>query len=157
MTEAVGNQRIGKLIAVDIVSGHAVIKALAGKRDTLRLLQAAIKQREVDERIELDDPAVLAIVEKLIKQRRESITQFEAAGRTDLADKEKFESGILQAYLPAALSEAEVAEIIDAAMQSTGAASVKDMGKVVAAVKSQVAGRADMAQVSALIKAKLGA
>ncbi len=129
----------------------------AGKRDTLRLLQAAIKQREVDERIELDDPAVLAIVEKLIKQRRESITQFEAAGRTDLADKEKFESGILQGFLPAALSEAEIAKIIDAAMQSTGAGSVKDMGKVVAAVKPQLAGRADMAQVSALIKAKLGA
>lgn len=128
----------------------------AGKRDTLRLLQAAIKQREVDERIELDDAAVLAIVEKLIKQRRESITQFEAAGRTDLADKEKFETGILQAYLPASLSQAEISKIIDAAMQSTGAASVKDMGKVVAAVKPQVAGRADMAQVSALIKAKLG-
>jgi uncharacterized protein YqeY len=128
----------------------------AGKRDTLRLLQAAIKQREVDERIELDDPAVLAIVEKLIKQRRESITQFEAAGRTDLADKEKFESGILQAYLPASLSQSEIAQIIDAAVQSTGAASVKDMGKVVAAVKPQVAGRADMGQLSALIKAKLG-
>ena len=96
------------------------------------------------------------VVEKLIKQRRESITQFEAAGRTDLADKEKFESGILQAYLPAALSEAEIAKIVDAAMQSTGAASVKDMGKVVAAVKPQVAGRADMAQVSSLIKARLG-
>ena len=129
----------------------------AGKRDTLRLLQAAIKQREVDERIELDDAAVLAAIEKMLKQRRESITQFEAAGRTDLADKEKFESGILQAYLPASLSEAEIAKIVDAAVQSTAAASVKDMGKVVAAVKPQVAGRADMAQVSALIKARLGA
>jgi uncharacterized protein len=129
----------------------------AGKRDTLRLLQAAIKQREVDERIELDDAAVLAAIEKMLKQRRESITQFEAAGRTDLADKEKFESGILQAYLPAALSEAEVTKIVDAAVQATGAASVKDMGKVMAAVKPQVAGRADMAQISALIKARLGA
>jgi uncharacterized protein len=129
----------------------------AGKRDTLRLLQAAIKQREVDERIELDDAAVLAAIEKMLKQRRESITQFEAAGRTDLADKEKFESGILQAYLPAALSEAEVAKIIDAAVQATGAASIKDMGKVMAAVKPQVAGRADMAQISSLIKARLGA
>lgn len=128
----------------------------AGKRDTLRLLQAAIKQREVDERVEMDDTAVLAIVEKLIKQRRESITQFEAAGRTDLADKEKMESAILQAYLPAALSEAEIAQIIEAALKSTGAAGIKDMGKVVAAVKPQVAGRADMAQISNLIKARLG-
>ncbi len=128
----------------------------AGKRDTLRLLQAAIKQREVDDRVEMDDTAVLAIVEKLIKQRRESITQFEAAGRTDLADKEKMESAILQAYLPAALSEAEIAQIIEAALKSTGAAGIKDMGKVVAAVKPQVAGRADMAQISNLIKARLG-
>jgi uncharacterized protein YqeY len=129
----------------------------AGKRDTLRLLQAAIKQREVDERIELDDTAVLAAIEKMLKQRRESITQFEAAGRTDLADKEKFESRILQAYLPAALSEAEIAKIVDTAVQAGGAASIKDMGKVMAAVRPQVAGRADMAQVSALIKARLGA
>jgi uncharacterized protein len=127
----------------------------AGKRDALRLLQAAIKQREVDERIELDDAAVLAVIEKMLKQRRESIAQFESAGRNDLADKEKFEQGILQAYMPAAMPEAEIAKLIDAAVRATGAASVKDMGKVMAAVKPQVAGRADMAQVSALIKARL--
>ncbi|ANB18917.1 GatB/YqeY domain-containing protein [Dokdonella koreensis] len=122
----------------------------------IRLIQAAIKQREVDERIVLDDTQVLAVLEKMLKQRRDSITQFEAAARTDLADKEKAEVTVIQGYLPAALDAAELAAIIDAAVAESGAASARDMGKVVALVKPRVAGRADMGQVSGLIKARLG-
>ena len=124
---------------------------------TLRMLQAAIKQREVDERITLDDPQVLAIIEKMVKQRKESIVQFEAGGRPDLADKEKSEIAQLQGYLPAQLSDAEIDALIKQAIASTGAASVKDMGKVMGVVKAQAAGRADMGAVSARIKAALGA
>jgi hypothetical protein len=123
----------------------------------IRLLQAAIKQREVDERIELDDAQVVAVIEKMLKQRRDSISQYEAAKRDDLADVEKFEVSVLQAYMPQALSDAEVEQMVVAAIAASGAAGVKDMGKVMAAVKPQVAGRADMGKVSALIKAKLGA
>ncbi|MFA5241062.1 MAG: GatB/YqeY domain-containing protein [Sulfuricella sp.] len=123
----------------------------------IRLLQAAIKQREVDERIELDDAQVVAVIEKMLKQRRDSISQYEAAKRNDLADVEKFEVSVLQAYMPQALSDAEVEQLVVNAIAASGAAGVKDMGKVMAAVKPQVAGRADMGQVSALIKAKLGA
>ena len=122
----------------------------------IRLLQAAIKQREVDERIELDDAQVVAVIEKMLKQRRDSITQYEAAKRQDLADAEKFEVTVLQAYMPQALSEAELEQLVMAAIGASGAAGVKDMGKVMAAVKPQVAGRADMGKVSALIKSKLG-
>ncbi len=121
----------------------------------LRLLLAAIKQREVDERIEVDDAGVIAIIEKMFKQRRDSISQYEAAGRQDLADVEKFEITVLQAYMPQALSESEVDAIVAQAVASSGATSVKDMGKVMAAVKPQLAGRADMGKVSALIKTKL--
>jgi uncharacterized protein YqeY len=124
---------------------------------TIRLLQAAIKQREVDERVAMDDAQVLSIIEKMIKQRKESIVQFEAGGRPDLADKEKSEIAQLQAYLPAQLDTAEIDAIIKDAIASTGAASVKDMGKVMAVVKSKAAGRADMGAVSARIKAALGA
>ncbi len=123
----------------------------------IRLLQAAIKQREVDERIELDDAQVVAVIEKMLKQRRDSISQYEAAKRNDLADVEKFEVSVLQAYMPQALSDAEVEQMVVDAIAASGAAGVKDMGKVMAAVKPQVAGRADMGKVSALIKAKLGA
>jgi hypothetical protein len=123
----------------------------------IRLLQAAIKQREVDERIELDDAQVVAVIEKMLKQRRDSISQYEAAKRDDLADVEKFEVSVLQAYMPQALSDAEVEQMVVDAIAASGAAGVKDMGKVMAAVKPQVAGRADMGKVSALIKAKLGA
>jgi uncharacterized protein YqeY len=122
----------------------------------IRLLQAAIKQREVDERIELDDAQVVAVIEKMLKQRRDSISQYEAANRHDLADVEKFEVTVLQAYMPQALSDADVEGFVVAAIAASGAAGVKDMGKVMAAVKPQVAGRADMGKVSALIKAKLG-
>jgi hypothetical protein len=123
---------------------------------TIRMLQAAIQQREVDERITLDDAQVIAVLEKMVKQRRESIVQFEQGGRQDLADKEKSEIVLLQHYLPAQLTEAEIDAIIRDAIASTGAASVKDMGKVMAAVKARAAGRADMGAVSARIKATLG-
>jgi len=118
----------------------------------IRFILAAIKQREVDERIQLDDTQVLAVLEKMIKQRRESITQFQAGGRADLVAKESAELAVLQAYLPAQLADAQVESLIRAAIASTGAASMKDMGKVMAAVKPQVQGRTDMGALSARIK-----
>jgi uncharacterized protein YqeY len=124
---------------------------------TIRMLQAAIKQREVDERIVLDDAQVLSAVEKMIKQRREAIAQFEAGGRADLVAKEAAELAILQAYLPEQLSDAELDALVAAAISETGAATVKDMGKVMALVKTRAAGRADMGVVGARIKARLGA
>ncbi|MCE2714035.1 MAG: GatB/YqeY domain-containing protein [Acidibacter sp.] len=123
----------------------------------IRMLQAAIKQREVDERITLDDTQVLSVIEKMIKQRREAIAQFEAGGRADLAAKELAEVALLQTYMPEPLSQAEVEALVAAAITETGAASVKDMGKVMALVKTRAAGRADMSAVSAIIKSKLGA
>jgi uncharacterized protein YqeY len=124
---------------------------------TIRMVQAAIKQREVDERITLDDAQVIAVLEKMVKQRKESITPFELGGRPDLAAKERAEIELLQAYLPAQLSEAEVDALIREAMAATGATSVKDMGKVMGVVKAKAAGRTDMAVVSARIKAALSA
>jgi uncharacterized protein YqeY len=123
---------------------------------TLRLITAAIKQQEVDERIELDDTQVLAQLDKMCKQRRESISQFEKAGRDDLIAQEVSELEIIQTYLPEQLGEDEIAALIDAAMAATGAASIKDMGKVMGQLKPKLQGRADMGAVSALIKAKLG-
>jgi uncharacterized protein YqeY len=123
---------------------------------TIRMLLAAIKQREVDERITLTDADVLAIVEKLIKQRRDSISQFQAANRQDLADAETFELNLLQQYLPSQLSEAEVLDELKKAIEETGAAGPKDMGKVMGLLKSRLAGRADMGKVSTLLKNKLG-
>jgi len=122
---------------------------------TVRLLLAALKQKEVDERVELSDADVLAIIDKMVKQRRESIAQFEKAGRNDLADGEKAEILVLTAYLPAQLSEAEVAQAIAAAISESGAASAKDMGKVMALLKPRLAGKTDMGRVSGLVKAKL--
>jgi uncharacterized protein YqeY len=122
---------------------------------TIRLLTAAIKQKEVDERIELDDKQVLAIIEKMIKQRKDSISQFEAGGRQDLADIEKAEMVILSAYMPSALSDAEVQAAVAAAVAESGATGPQDMGKVMAIVKPRLAGRADMTAVSALVKAAL--
>jgi uncharacterized protein len=122
----------------------------------IRLLLAAMKQKEVDERVELTDADVVSIIDKMIKQRRDSISQFEKGGRQDLADQEKFELGILQAYMPQALSDAEIDAEIAAAMQATGAKAMADMGKVMAVLKPKLAGRADMSKVSAQIKAKLG-
>jgi uncharacterized protein YqeY len=132
----------------------------AGEKDRLgaiRLILAAVKQREVDERITLDDTQVLAVLDKMVKQRRESITQFQSGGREDLVAKENAELVILQGYLPAQMSEAELDALITEAVASTGAASVKDMGKVMGIVKAKAQGRADMSAVSARIKAKLGA
>ena len=123
---------------------------------TIRLITAAIKQREVDERIELDDAQVLVVLDKMCKQRRESITQFEQAGRDDLAAQEKAELELIQQYLPEQLSDAEINKLIDAAMEQTGASSMKDMGKVMGQLKPKLQGRADMGAVSALIKARLG-
>lgn len=129
----------------------------AARLGAIRLLQAAIKQREVDERIELNDAQVVEAIEKMLKQRRDSISQYEAAGRQDLADVEKFEVAVLQEYLPAALTEPELDEILAKAIADTAASGIKDMGKVMAAVRPLVLGRADMGKVSALIKARLGA
>ncbi|HEY3785588.1 MAG TPA: GatB/YqeY domain-containing protein [Steroidobacteraceae bacterium] len=122
---------------------------------TIRMILAAVKQREVDERITLDDVQVLAALDKMIKQRREAIAQFQAGGRADLVAKETAEVAVLQGYLPAQMSEAEIDTLIAAAIASTGAASVKDMGKVMGVVKSKAQGRADMGALSARIKQKL--
>ena len=127
----------------------------AARLGTIRLLLAAIKQKEIDERIELDDAAVCSIVEKLIKQRRDSISQFQAAGRDDLVAAEQAELVVLQAYLPEPLSVAEVEAAVAAAIAESGAASARDMGKIMGLLKPRLAGRADMGQVSALIKARL--
>ncbi len=121
----------------------------------IRLLLAAVKQREVDERIELDDAQVVTAIEKMLKQRRDSISQFEAAGRQDLADAEKFEVSVLEAYMPQQMGDAEVAEAVAAAIAASGAVGAKDMGKVMAVLKPQLAGRADMSRVSAVVKSKL--
>jgi uncharacterized protein YqeY len=127
----------------------------AARLSAIRLLLSAMKQREVDERIELTDADVMGIIEKMIKQRRESIVQYEKGARADLADAEKFEVDVLSAYLPQQLAEAEVAAAIDAAMAETGAKAMPDMGKVMAILKPKLAGRADMGRVSALVKSKL--
>ena len=124
---------------------------------TIRLVNAAIKQREVDERIVLDDTQVLAVLEKMLKQRRDSITQFEAANRTDLAEKEKAEVAVIQAYLPAQMTLAEVDAAIATAIAESGATGPKDMGKVMGLAKAKVAGRTDMGKLSELVKAKLSA
>ena len=121
----------------------------------IRLILAALKQIEVDERIELDDARVLAILDKMVKQRRDSIAQYESAGRTELAEQEKFEIGIIQDYLPRQLSEEEIAALIDEALAATGASSMKDMGKLMGWLKPKLQGRADMGAVSASIKQKL--
>jgi uncharacterized protein len=122
---------------------------------TIRLINAAIKQREVDERITLDDTQVLSVIEKMIKQRRDSISQFEAGGRQDLADKEKAELNVLSAYMPAALSDEEVQAAVAAAVAETGAGGPQDMGRVMAVLKQKLAGRADMTAVSGKVKAAL--
>ena len=136
------------------------MKAAMRARETerlgaVRLLLAAIKQREVDERITLDDAAITSVVDKMIKQRKDSISQFEAAGRTDLADKDKAEMAILSAYMPEQMSEAEIVAEVQAAVAQAGAAGPQDMGKVMGVLKPKLAGRADMTAVSAQVKAAL--
>jgi uncharacterized protein YqeY len=136
----------------------AAMRAKDGQRlSAVRLLLAAMKQKEVDERVELADADVLSIIDKMVKQRRESIAQYEKAARADLAAQEQFEIGVLSAYLPQQMTEAEVAEAVAAAVAESGAASVKDMGKAMALLKPRLAGKADMGKVSALLKSKLGA
>ena len=127
----------------------------APRLSAIRLLLAAIKQREVDERKDMSDADVMSVIEKMMKQRRDSIEQFQKGGRQDLVDVEQFELSVLQAYLPKALSDAEVEAAVAAAVQSCGAKGMADMGKVMAVLKPQLAGRADMGKVSALVKAKL--
>ena len=127
----------------------------AARLSAIRLLLAAMKQREVDERIDLSDADIVAIIEKMLKQRRDSVTQYEAGGRQDLADVEKFEIGVLSGYMPQQLAEAEIAGEVAAAVAATGARGMQDMGKVKALLKPKLAGRADMARVSSLVKAKL--
>lgn len=126
-----------------------------GRRDAVRLLLAAIKQKEVDERVVLDDAAVVAVIDKMLKQRRDSITQYDAAGRADLADAERFEADLLTAYMPAGLSDAEIGAALAAAIAEAGAAGPGDMGKVMAVLKPKLAGRADMSEVSKRVKAAL--
>jgi len=131
----------------------------AGEKERLgviRMITSAIKQREVDERIVLDDAQVLVVLEKMIKQRKESVAQFQAGNRQDLVDKESAEITLLQTYMPSRLSDAELDALIAEAVAATGAASIKDMGKVMAVIKAKAQGRADMAAVGAKIKAKLG-
>jgi hypothetical protein len=127
----------------------------AARLSTIRLLLSAIKQKEVDERIELSEADVLAIIDKMIKQRRESIAQFEKASRQDLVDKEKAEIAVLSAYLPQRMSDAEIQKAIETVISETGASGAKDMGKVMAALKAKLAGRADMSAVSGLVKTRL--
>ncbi|MFC0679477.1 GatB/YqeY domain-containing protein [Lysobacter korlensis] len=129
-----------------------------GDKDTLgviRLINAAIKQKEVDERIELDNAAVLAVLDKMVKQRRDSVSQYDAAGRADLADVERAEIIVIERYLPAKMGEAEILVAIDAAVAETGASSAADMGKLMGVLKPKLAGQADMGQVSALVKKRL--
>jgi uncharacterized protein len=127
----------------------------SARLSAIRLVLSAIKQREVDERIQLTDADVLSVLEKMIKQRRESIVQYEKAARNDLADVEKFEIGVLSAYLPQQMGDAELAQAVAAALAESGASGIKDMGKVMAILKPRLAGRADMGAVSSLVKAKL--
>lgn len=134
----------------------AAMKAREAERlSAIRLMLAAIKQLEVDERKDLSDPEVISVIEKMIKQRRDSIAQFQSAGRKDLVDKETFELGLLSSYLPKQLSDDEIASEITAVLAQTAARGVSDMGKVMGLLKGKLAGRADMARVSALVKAKL--
>ena len=127
----------------------------AGKRDAIRLLLAAIKQKEVDERIVLDDATVVVVIDKMLKQRRDSITQYDAAGRQDLANAERFEADLLTGYMPAGLSADEVAAAVAAAIAESAAAGPGDMGKVMAVIKPKLAGRADMSDISRRVKAAL--
>ena len=125
------------------------------RRDAIRLLQAAIKQREVDERIEMNDAMVIAVIEKMIKQRNDSITQYVAAKRKDLADIERYEVGVLQAYMPKALNDSEIESIVEEVISLIGAKKPQEMGKVIAALRPKLAGRADMGKVAALVKSRL--
>ena len=140
------------------ITEHMIAAMRSGdtkRRDAIRLLQAAIKQREVDERIEMDDAMVIVVIEKMIKQRKDSITQYVAAKREDLADIERYEVGVLQAYMPKALNDSEVESIVEEVISLIGAKKPQEMGKIIAALRPKLAGRADMGKVAALVKSKL--
>ncbi len=140
------------------VTEHMIAAMRSGdtkRRDAIRLLLAAIKQREVDERTEIDDAAVIVIIEKMIKQRKDSITQYVAAKREDLVNIEKYEVGVLQAYMPKALNDSEVESIVEEAISLIGAKKPQEMGKVIAVLRPKLAGRADMGKVAALVKSRL--
>jgi uncharacterized protein len=140
------------------ITKHMIAAMRSGdskRRDAIRLLQAAIKQREVDERIEMDDAMVIVVIEKMIKQRKDSITQYVAAKREDLADIERYEVGVLQAYMPKALNDSEVESIVEEVTSLIGAKKPQEMGKVIAALRPKLAGRADMGKVAALVKSRL--
>lgn len=154
MTTTIHNAQLKVRIADDWKS--AMKSGDREKKDALSLLLAAIKQKQVDERIELDDAGVVSIIEKMLKQRKDSISQFEAAKRQDLADREKFEVGVLNDYMPQAMDVDEIAAIVSAAMLESGAKAPSDMSRVIALIKPKLAGRADMGAVSKLVKAKLG-
>ena len=127
----------------------------ARRRDAIRLLQAAIKQREVDERVELDDASVIAVIDKMLKQRKDAIAQYESAGRQDLADVEKYETEVLNRYMPQAMSDREVEDAVTTTISALGATGQQDMGRVMAMLKPRLSGRADMSKVSALVKIRL--
>lgn len=127
----------------------------ARRRDAIRLLQAAIKQREVDERVELDDASVIAVIDKMLKQRKDAIVQYESAGRQDLADVEKYETEVLQKYMPQAMNDREVEDAVSEAISALGARGPQDMGRVMAMLKPRLSGRAEMSKVSALVKTRL--
>jgi uncharacterized protein YqeY len=149
--------KFGSILKQEITE-HMIAAMRSGdtkRRDAIRLLLAAIKQREVDERIEIDDAAVIVIIEKMIKQRKDSITQYVAAKREDLVNIEKYEVGVLQAYMPKALNDSEVESIVEEAISLIGAKKPQEMGKVIAALRPKLAGRADMAKVAALVKSRL--
>ena len=142
------------------IQADVIVAMKSGEKErlkVLRLITSALKQIEIDERIELDDARIIAILDKMVKQRRESISQFKTAGRDDLITQESYEIDIIQEYLPQALSEEEVDDIVKQAIEKTGAASIKDMGKVMGIVRPQIIGRADMGEVSGRIKATLSA
>jgi uncharacterized protein YqeY len=154
-SEPVMNLMLKKRIQDDM---KAAMKAADKRRlGVIRLILAAIKQREVDERVELDDAQVLAVLDKMVKQRRDSLDQYTRAGRDDLADQERYEVGICQEYLPAALGDDEIAGLVEEAVTSTGASSMKDMGRVMGVLKPKLQGRADIGAVSKLVKQRLGA
>ena len=140
------------------ITEHMIAAMRSGdtkRRDAIRLLQAAIKQREVDERTEMDDAAIIVVIEKMMKQRKDSITQYIAAKREDLADVERYEVGVLQAYMPKAFGDTEVESIVEEVISSIGAKKQQEMGKVIAALRPRLAGQADMGKVAALVKRRL--
>ena len=153
--EAAGREDLAAIERAEMVVIERYLPEKMGEAQILAAIDAAIKQREVDERVELDDAAVLAVLEKMVKQRKDSVNQYEAAGREDLAGIERAEIAVIEHYLPAKLSEAEIVDIVDGAIRDSGATGPADMGKLMGVLKPMLAGQADMGQVSALVKRRL--